>query len=335
MTRKSLLSRRGFLRSGGVLAAAPLAAPFIASGLLPARAQASIVTPALSQSSWYRFNIGGYEATILSDGLLDLGSAADQFPNADPAEVQQIMDDEFLPMSPMMLEQNCLIVKTADRLVLFDSGMGSTQLFGDDSGRLLANIRGAGFDTDAFTDIVVTHAHCDHVWGIMADDGTPNFPNADIHISQIDFDYWTDEAKLGTEGFVGTFVEGARRNLLPRRDRIFFVEDGKEVLPGIQAVATPGHTVGHTSYIITSDGQSFLNVGDVVHHYALLFRNPQWEFAFDTDPPEAARTRIRLYEMAVSEQLPLIGYHFPFPGVGNIRRDGQAFRYVPVPFRHG
>lgn len=335
MTRITALSRRAFLRSGGILTAAPLAAPFIATGLLPSRAQADIATPALSQPSWYRFSIGEFEATIISDGLLDLGSAADQFPNADPAEVQQIMDDEFLPMSPMMLEQNCLIVKSTERLVLFDSGMGSTQLFGDDSGRLLANIRAAGFNTDAFTDIVLTHAHCDHCWGIMADDGTPNFPNADIHISKTDFDYWTDEAKLGTEGFVSIFVEGARRNLLPRRDRIFFVEDGKEVLPGIQAVATPGHTVGHTSYIITSDGQSFLNVGDVVHHYALLFRNPQWEFAFDTNPPEAAATRIQLYEMAVSEQLPLIGYHFPFPGIGNIRRDGQAFRYVPVHLRHG
>ncbi|MFN3823933.1 MAG: MBL fold metallo-hydrolase [Pseudorhodobacter sp.] len=335
MTRKLSLSRRGFLRSGGLLAAAPLAAPFIATGLLPGAAQARITTPALSQTSWYRFKIGGYEATILSDGLLNLGSAADQFPGADPAEVQQIMDDEFLPMTPMMLEQNCLIVKTADRLVLFDSGMGSTKLFGDDSGRLFANIRAAGFDPEAITDIVVTHAHCDHVWGIMADDGTPHFPNADIHLSQADFDFWTDEAKLGTEGFVGTFVEGARRNLLPRRDRIFFVEDGKEVLPGIRAVFTPGHTVGHTSYVITSDGQSFLNVGDVVHHYALLFRNPQWEFAFDTDPAMAATTRIRLYEMAVSEQLPMIGYHFPFPGLGNIRRDGQAFRYVPMPYQHG
>lgn len=295
------------------------------------QAKANIATPTLSQPGWYQFNIGGFEGTILSDGLLDLGSAADQFPSADPEEVKQIIDDEFLPMAPMMLEQNCLIVKAGDRLVLFDSGMGSTQLFGDGSGRLMDNIRAAGFDTSAITDIVLTHAHCDHCSGIMADDGTPNFPNADIHISQADFDFWTDEAKLGTEGFVGTFVEGARRNLLPQRDRLFFVEDGKEVLPGIQAVSTPGHT----SFVITSDGQSFLNVGDVVHHYALLFRNPTWEFAFDTDPAQAAQTRVKLYEMAVSEQLPMIGYYFPFPGIGNIRRDGDAFRYVPAHMRHG
>lgn len=335
MKEKLSLSRRGFLRTGSLFAAAPLAAPFVSAGLIPAAAHAQTVTPALSQPSWYRFAIGDYEATILSDGLLDLGSAADQFPKADPAEVQKIMDEEFLPMAPMMLEQNCLILKTADRLVLFDSGMGSTKLFGDDSGKLLANIKAAGFDPATITDIVLTHAHCDHCWGIMADDGTPNFPNADIHISQADFDFWTDEGKLTAGGFVQTFVEGARKNLLPRRERVFFFDDGKEVLPGIQAVSTPGHTIGHTSFVITSGGQNFLNVGDVVHHYALLFKNPQWEFAFDSDPAQAAKTRVKLYEMAVSERLPMIGYHFPFPGIGNIRRDGTAFRYVPAHYHHG
>lgn len=335
MRSKLSLSRRGFLRTGSLFAAAPLAAPFISTGLLPSAAQARATTPQLVQPSWYRFNIGDFEATIISDGLLDLGSATDQFPNADPTEVKQIMDDEFLPVAPMMLEQNCLIVKSADRLMLFDSGMGSKQLFGDASGKLLANIQAAGFDPSAFTDIVLTHAHCDHCWGIMADDGTPNFPNAEIHLSQADFDFWTDEAKLKGEGFVPTFVEGARRNLLPRREHLHFIEDGKEVLPGVQAIATPGHTIGHMSFVITSGDKSMLNVGDVVHHYALLFKNPQWEFAFDSDPGLAAKTRVKLYEMAVSEQLPMLGYHFPFPGLGNIRRDGDAFRYVPAHFNHG
>jgi glyoxylase-like metal-dependent hydrolase (beta-lactamase superfamily II) len=102
------------------------------------------------------------------------------------------------------------------------------------------------------------------------------------------------------------------------------------VLPGIQAIFTPGHTVGHVSYVITSNGQSFLNVGDVVHHYALLFENPQWEFAFDTDPKQAAATRVKLFEMATSEQLVMLGYHFPFPGIGHIRKAQKGFDYVPM-----
>lgn len=283
---------------------------------------------------WYRFNIGDIEATIISDGLLDLGSATDQFPAAPADEITQIMKNEFLPVQPMMLEQNCLVINTGDRLVLFDSGMGADQLFGTQAGRILKNLAAAGIHPADIDDIILTHAHCDHCWGMVADDNSLNFPNAQVHISQADFDFWTDEAKLQADGFVPKFVAGARKNLLPYRDRMHFVKDGKEVLAGVTALHTPGHTVGHTSYVISSGNSTFLNVGDVVHHYALLFQNPQWEFAFDSDPKVAAQTRLKLFDMASSDQMPMIGYHFPFPGLGHIRREGTAFDYVAIPMQH-
>lgn len=284
---------------------------------------------------WYRFDIGDIEATIISDGLLDLGSATGQFPAAPADTVTEIMKNEFLPVSPMMLEQNALVINTGDRLVLFDSGMGSDTLFGPQSGRLLKNLAAAGIKPEDIDDIVLTHAHCDHCWGLVADDGALNFPSAQLHISQADLDFWTDEAKLKADGFVPKFVEGARRNLLPYRDRTHFVKDGQEVLPGVTALHTPGHTVGHNSFVISSGKATFLNVGDVVHHYALLFQHPEWEFAFDSDPKLAARTRLKLFDFAATDEIPLIGYHFPFPGIGHIRREDSAFAYVPAPFRHG
>ena len=322
------ISRRHLMIAAG-------AAGLAASGLMPRKAAARAPQIGVPVAGWYRFRIGDVEATIISDGLLDLGSANDQFPAAPPDEIAQIMGAEFLPVAPMMLEQNCLVLNIGGRVVLFDSGMGNDAMFGNQAGRLQRNLAAAGIAPDQVDDIVLTHAHPDHCWGMVADDGTLGFPNAQLHISQADFDFWTDEGKLSAKGFVPAFVAGARRNLLPYRDRMHFVTDRKEVLPGVTELSTPGHTVGHTSYLISSGNETFLNVGDVVHHYALLFENPQWEFAFDSDPALAAQTRMKLFDMAAADQMRMIGYHFPFPGLGHIRREGDAFEYVAIPMIHG
>ena len=324
---RNVFSRRGFL--GG--AAASLALP-AAAGLLPTgRAHAAAPLLGTQVPAWYRFKIGDYEATVVSDGPIILGSPQDQFPSADPAVVANLVKGDFLPADNTPLEQNCLVLNTGDKLVLIDTGMGSDQMFGPYSGRLMKSLAAAGFKGEQFDAVVLTHAHCDHCWGIMDDDGNRNFPNAQVYISQADFDFWTDEAKLGANDFVKDFVAGARRNLLPNQDRLIYVKDGDEILPGIQAIASPGHTVGHTSYLITSNGETALFVGDVVHHYKLLFENPAWEFAFDSDPAQAAQTRLRVFDMASKDELPLIGYHFPFPGIGYIAPQGNAYRYVPRP----
>lgn len=327
-------------RMGGGLNRRSLMAGMGAAGLIGAAGlpgAASARAPQLGGTipGWYRFRIGDIEATIISDGLLDLGSATGQFPDAPADDVTAIMQAEFLPVDPMILEQNCLILNINERVVLLDSGMGADPMFGDGAGRLLANLAAAGISPDQVDDIVLTHAHPDHCWGLVGADDAPVFAKAQIHLSQTDFEFWTDEGKLSADGFLPAFVQGARRNLLPYRDRMHFVADGKEVLTGITAIATPGHTVGHTSYVINSGDSSFLNVGDVCHHYALLFQNPEWEFAFDTDPALAAQTRLKLFDMAATDALPMIGYHFPFPGLGNIRRAGAAYEYVPIPITHG
>jgi glyoxylase-like metal-dependent hydrolase (beta-lactamase superfamily II) len=139
--------------------------------------------------------------------------------------------------------------------------------------------------------------------------------------------------KLKDPSYMQPFVEGARKNLLPIRDRLVFVKDGQEFLPGIQAISAPGHTVGHTVYIITSDGKSLAAIGDLTHHQVILLEKPLIEFAYDTDPKQSAKTRVRVLDMLASNRTPLIAYHFPWPGIGYVAKQGEGFRFYPEPLQ--
>jgi glyoxylase-like metal-dependent hydrolase (beta-lactamase superfamily II) len=275
------------------------------------------------------------QATVISDGILPLGEPSGSFLGSSKEEIGKMLTDNFLSPTNVVLEQNILVLNTGDKLVLFDTGMGSSQMFGPTPGKMLANLKAAGIDPKDIDAVVATHAHCDHVWGIMADNGTPNFPNAQIYISQADFDFWTDEKKLSLKepAYMQPFVEGARKNLLPNRERIVFVKDGQEFLPGIQAIAAPGHTVGHTIYMITSDGKSLAAIGDLTHHQVILLEKPRIEFAYDTDSKQSASTRVRMLDMLASNRIPLIAYHFPWPGLGHVAKHGDGFRFFAAPLQ--
>lgn len=282
---------------------------------------------------FYRFKLGDMQGTVISDGVVPLGEPSGAFLGTSKEEVEKMLTSNFLDTSNVILEQNILVLNTGDKLVLFDTGMGESTMFGPTTGKMMSNLKVAGIDPAAIDAVVCTHGHCDHVWGIMTDDGKRNFPNAQIYISQTDFDFWTDEAKLSmTEpSFMKAFVEGARKNLLPNRDRMVFVKDGEEFLPGIQAMATPGHTLGHTAFVLTSAGQTMLAIGDTTHHQVLLLEKPMMEFAYDTDPKMSAKTRYRVLDMLAAQRMPMIAYHFPWPGIGHIAKAGEGFRYYPAP----
>jgi glyoxylase-like metal-dependent hydrolase (beta-lactamase superfamily II) len=325
MTALSISRRQALL--GTAAAAGAAALPEFA--ISPALAKAAF---AKDQAPYfYRFSHGKMQATVVSDGILPLGEPSGSFLGTSKAEVGKLLTDNFLATDNVILEQNILVLNTGDKLVLFDTGMGSSPMFGPTTGKMLNNMKVAGIDPKDIDAVVATHAHCDHVWGIMADDGKPNFPNAQIYISQADFDYWTDEAKLQMKdpAYMKPFVEGARKNLLPNRDRMVFFKDGQEFLPGIQAIAAPGHTVGHTVFMITSDGKNLAAIGDLTHHQVLLMEKPLIEFAYDTDSKQSAKTRVRVLDMLASNKIPLLAYHFPWPGIGHVAKQGEGFRYYP------
>jgi glyoxylase-like metal-dependent hydrolase (beta-lactamase superfamily II) len=320
------LSRRALI-AGGATAMAGIAAG------LPSPAFAKAPQLGTQAPYFYRFRIGSIEATVVSDGALPLGEPSGSFLGTSKEEVGKMLTDHFLPADNVVLEQNALVLNTGEKLVLIDTGMGASTMFGASTGKLLNSLKAAGIDPKDVDAVVLTHGHCDHCWGIMGDDGSHHFPNAQIYMSEADFAFWTDEAKLAVAEpkYIKPFVEGARKNLLPNRDRIVYVKDGQEFLPGIQAMAAAGHTVGHTIYMITSGGQSLCALGDTTHHQVLLFEKPLIEFAYDTDSKQSAKTRVRVLDMLASTRVPLLAYHFPWPGIGHAAKQGDGFRYYPAP----
>jgi glyoxylase-like metal-dependent hydrolase (beta-lactamase superfamily II) len=242
-------------------------------------------------------------------------------------EINRLLTENFIPTDNVVLEQNALIVNTGDKLVLLDTGMGASKMFGDTTGRLLANMRAAGIDPKDIDAVALTHAHPDHCWGLMGAAGERNFPNAQIYMTQSDLEFWTDEGKKSLP-MMGGMIDPTRAALLPNRDRIVFVKDGEEFLPGIQALAAPGHTVGHQVFMITSQGKTICNTADIAHHQVLIMENPKIEFGFDTDPKQGAATRIRILDMLAAQRIPLLAYHFPWPGIGYVAKRGDGYRYV-------
>ena len=282
-------------------------------------------------SYFYRFNVGGAEVTVVSDGPLPLGDPKGTFTGVPDEELRKMLSDSFLAPDNVVLEQNSPIVNTGDKLVLFDTGMGTAKGFGPTTGRQQKSMAEAGIKPEDIDAVVFSHAHIDHIGGVVDESNKVLFPNAQFYIAQSDFDYWTDESRMGSP--LKDFVVHARKNLLPVRDRLVFYKDGQEFLPGIQALAAPGHTVGHHIFMISSEGKSFAFLADLSHHPVLLMEKPRMEFFYDTDPKQAAESRVRMLDMLAANKIAVMSYHYPWPGIGHVVKAGDGFHFIPQPMQ--
>ncbi|MFZ5963064.1 MBL fold metallo-hydrolase [Thalassococcus sp. BH17M4-6] len=289
---------------------------------------AQLGAPAGPNPTYMRFTLGQAKMTVISDGSLSLPVSGIGV-NADPAEVQAFLTAHFLSPETNYAHTNHLLIELGEAKVLVDVGSGNRFL--DTAGRLMANLDAAGVDPDSITHVVITHAHPDHIWGIRDDFDEAILPDAQKFIGAAERDFWMqDDLVNQVPQDMQQFVLGAVNSITVDGAEWTLLADGDEVAPGIRVIDTPGHTPGHMSVVVESDGQQLLAIGDALSHAYLSFARPDWYNEFDMDGDQTVATRARLLDMAAADRMAVIGYHFPFPGVGHVMREGDAYRFIPA-----
>lgn len=305
-----------------------------------------MTAPYVNQSApgWTRFRHGQFECTVVTDGLIQVGAPHPTFTVSNDSEIDSLLTDAFLPVDRMSIEQNILVVNTGERLILFDTGAGvnaqfGVKTFGTQVGRAIHNLRAAGIEPEQIDIVALTHAHPDHCWGLVDDDGHLLYPNAQVAVSAIDLDYWTDLSVLcKPEGLemseaMRDQFRGAHKNLTPyvEAGQVSRLSDGQVIAPGVTCHLRPGHSPGHMLYRIESEGQLLTVWGDICHHHVLLLAHPEWGIRFDYDQAAAARTRMQVFDEVIESRSTVLAYHFPFPGRGHLRRVNGRLDWVPIP----
>ena len=284
----------------------------------------SAVASAAPQMLWAQITKGEMQIDTLSDGNLML--PADFILDGMPQqEAMAILAKYGLGDGPFTPPCNVTLARIGDRRVLFDVGAGPD--FQPSAGKLASALDLIGVNADEITDVIFTHGHPDHLWGLLDEFDEPVFANAQHHIGQIEFDYWTNPDTVTTIGDARTtFAVGAARRLNALSDQFNLITDGAEVVAGITARATMGHTPGHMSYVLQND---VMVVGDAIGNHHIGFERPKWASGADQEAQMAADTRVALLDQLASDKMLMIGFHLPNGGIGYVDWFGDAFQFVP------
>jgi glyoxylase-like metal-dependent hydrolase (beta-lactamase superfamily II) len=282
--------------------------------------------PAPKPANVNAFMVGELSASSLRDGTLE-------FPNDNKIfgvghtseEVAALLSGAGQPTDKIHLDLDPLLVKAADRVLLFDTGAGAN--FGPGAGKLPQSLQEAGVDAQAVTDIFISHFHGDHVGGLVNAEGAPTFPNAKIHISKPEWKFLSGLKAEQAKNMGG--IENFDALIAAMKPKVDAFTPGAELVPGVvKAVEIKGHTPGHSGYQITSGTDSLLYIGDAMHSSIVSVQKPDWPMSFDSDQKTGAASRVALAEQLATRGQRVYAVHFPFPGVGRIEKRAEGYAWV-------
>jgi glyoxylase-like metal-dependent hydrolase (beta-lactamase superfamily II) len=275
---------------------------------------------------FYPFSVGAIQGTVISDGTVALPIEA-VVTNGNAADIAALLERNFLPTAQVNAPLNTVVLKSGGKTILIDTGYGEEGT--EANGFQQAVLASQGISPTEVDAVFVTHAHPDHLWGLMDGEGKPFFPNAEIILHENEYNFFGNSANSIAP--LSALFEGVERNLLPLKDRIKTVKGGDAIAPGITVVEAFGHTPGHCAVRIADGDDQLLITADTANHHILFPANPDYHFSYDLDPAQAVKTRRAIFDQLATDKTKLLAYHFPFPGIGYIRRtSGGAYEFVPA-----
>ncbi|WP_246455886.1 MBL fold metallo-hydrolase [Sulfitobacter aestuariivivens] len=272
--------------------------------------------------------IGDHTLTTVSDGNLVLpGSFI--FEPMPKEELAPILTEFDLSADRLTPECNLALCRDGTNTVLFDVGSGPD--FMPTAGVILDGLEAIDLTPDDITHVVFTHAHPDHIWGLLDDFDEPLFLNATYMMGRAEWDYWWNPNTVDDIGEARmAFAVGAKRRMEVIEDEVILFDDGQEILPGIAAMSTPGHTPGHMAFEVRHGSSAALIVGDAIGNHHVAFRKPGWESGSDQDPATAVATRKVLFDRLTAEDLTMVGFHLPGGGIGRAEAAGDGYQFVGI-----
>jgi glyoxylase-like metal-dependent hydrolase (beta-lactamase superfamily II) len=281
--------------------------------------------------SRYALKVGDIDVMVISDGVLPIAGKTIAY-NADSADLASWLDEQFLPPEVLEWPLNVVVVRSGDRTILIDAGLGVEFPDFPTAGRLALRLEAAGIDAASVTDVVLTHMHMDHIGGLLGDGlGSRLRPDLRVHVAAAEAEFWESPDFSHTsmpEGVPDALRSAATRFLDEYRGQLRPFETEQEVAPGVLARRTGGHTPGHSVVRLASGGDRLTFAGDAV--FQVAFEHPEWFNGFEHDPEEAARVRVHLLQELASTREALVATHLPFPSVCHVAVAGNAFRCVPA-----